>query len=364
MAGSLLLFVGTINREAPYFQGAHGSGLVVYGFDEETLGIEKLADYGGIDNPSYLSVTPDGAFVYANSEVFGWAEGLVTALAFDRAARRLTYLNMQPTLGSITAHNAVAKDGARLYVINYGFGEAGPDCALAVFGIRADGGLTPALAGVRHQGSGPDASRQERAHAHSVTEMGDGLVIVADLGLDQLVTYRIGADGTPQHLATTQVKPGAGPRHLAVHPSGRFVFVMNELDSTVTAHEFDGETGRLTAIDSAPAVPVEARAHNHCSDIQISPDGRFLYGANRGHDSIAVFAVDQATGRLTALGHTPCGGATPRNLALTPSGRHLLSANQNADRVTILARDEGTGALSDTGRAIEIGTPMCLKFAR
>ncbi|TIT29410.1 MAG: lactonase family protein, partial [Mesorhizobium sp.] len=157
---------------------------------------------------------------------------------------------------------------------------------------------------------------------------------------------------------------GAGPRHVALHPGGRFVFVMNELDSTIVSLALDDVSGRLTVIDTKPAVSAEARDGNHCADIQISPDGRFLYGSNRGHDSIAVFSVDQQTGALALVDYTPCGGATPRNLALTPSGRHLFSANQNADRISIFARDMATGRLADTGRSIDVGTPMCVKIVR
>ncbi|MDB5664702.1 beta-propeller fold lactonase family protein, partial [Cypionkella sp.] len=306
MTDELLLFVGTLNREAPYFQGARGDGLNVFGFDEDALTFRKLAGYPQVENPTYLSVSADGAKVYANSEVADWREGLVTAFAFDRAMERLDYLNTQPSLGSITAHNMISRDGRRLFVANYTVGEGGPDQSLVVFDIGANG-LSPAVASVAHSGAGPDAARQERAHAHSVTEVVQGgMVIVADLGMDALITYRIGADGVPERIALAQTKPGAGPRHLALHPGGRLVFVMNELDSTVTAHGFDAVTGVLSAVDSQPAVPVEARAGNHCSDIQISPDGRFLYGGNRGHDSISIFEVEQETGRLIPRGFVAC----------------------------------------------------------
>lgn len=363
MTKELLLFVGTLNRDAPYFQGARGKGLVVFGFDEDSLSARPLADYPQIENPTFLSVTPDGAHVYANSEVFGWNEGLVTAFAFDSRTKALRYINTQPTLGSITAFNSVAKDGGHLYLVNYCIGTEGPMQSLAVFGIRSDGGLSPALTSVAHHGSGPNAARQERAHAHSVSELGSGVLLVTDLGMDQLITYRVASDGGLTPWATTSVVPGAGPRHVALHPGGRFVFVMNELNSTVSAHAYDPASGTFAAIDSQPAAPAEVLEHNHCSDIQISPDGRFLYGGNRGHDSVSIFGIDQTTGRLTSLGFVPCGGATPRNLALTPSGRHLLVANQNADRVSIFRRDAATGGLENTGKTIEIGTPMCLKFA-
>mgnify|MGYP001182296540 CR=1 FL=1 len=361
--GELLLFVGTLNREAPYFQGARGDGLNVFSFDEAALRFRKLAGYPQVENPTYLSVSADGRRIYANSEVADWREGLVTAFGFDPATGRLDYLNTQPSLGSITAHSMISRDGRRLFVANYTVGTGGPGQSLVVFDLGT-AGLSPAIASVAHQGSGPDPARQERSHAHSATEvLQGGMVIVADLGMDALITYSIGSDGVPRQIARAQTAPGAGPRHLALHPGGRFVFVMNELDSTVTAHGFDPATGVLTPIDSQPAVPAEARSGNHCSDIQISPDGRFLYGGNRGHDSISIFEIDQDSGRLTPRGFVPCGGATPRHLALTPSGRHLLVANQNADRVSMLARDAATGALRDTGAALPIGTPMCLKFA-
>ena len=364
MGRDYLVFVGTLNREAPYFQGARGRGLVVYRFNEDTLQIEELASAPEIDNPTFLSVDAGGRHVYANSEIFPWKEGLVTAFRFDRESRSLNHINMQASLGSITAHNMVSRDGAKLLVANYSMGNGGPDQAVVVYGIRPDGGLTVPLASITRSGTGPDATRQERSHAHSVTELlTPGLAVVADLGTDSLVTYRIGADGELTEVASVPTAPGAGPRHVALHPNGRLLFVMNELDSTVASYRIDPETGVLTALDAQPAVPAEARATNHCADIQISPDGRFIYGSNRGHDSVCAFAVDEASGKLSLVGFFPCGGATPRNLAITPSGRYLFSANQNADRISILARDMQTGALTDTGHAIEIGTPMCIKFA-
>ena len=363
MAAKCLVFVGSLNREAPYFQGARGVGLSVYSLDEETLETTELAETGAIDNPTFLSVSDDGSRVYANSEVFGWHEGLVSAFRFDRNTNALDYINKQPTLGSIAAHNFLSRDGRKLLVANYGMGEGGPDRSVVVFGIRDDGGLTPPLSSVAHRGTGPNAARQERSHAHSVNETaGGGIAIVADLGIDSLVTYRLSGSGELEPLSEFAMAPGAGPRHVALHPGGRFLFVMNELDSTVASLSLDPASGNLALIDTLPAVPAEARDHNHCADIQISPDGRFVYGSNRGHDSIPIFAVDQDTGSLSFVDYAPCGGAIPRHLALTPSGDHLLSANQNADVVTIFARNAATGRLEDTGKAIRIGTPMCVRI--
>lgn len=364
MASKYLAFVGTLNREAPYFHGARGKGLVVYSFDEDTLAVEELANAPEIENPTFLSVDASGTHVYANSEIFGWKEGLVSAYRFDRETKALDYINMQATLGSITAHNMVSRDGGKLIVANYGTGEGGPDQSVAIFDIRADGGLSAPVASTRQTGTGPDADRQERSHAHSVTELiGGGQVVVADLGSDTLTTYSLKADGTLERLAVCETAPGAGPRHVALHPNGELIFLMNELDSTVASFRLDRASGALTQLDAQPAVPVEARASNYCADIQISPDGRFIYGSNRGHDSISCFAVDAASGKLSLLGFFPCGGATPRNLAITPSGNHLFSANQNADRISIFARDAETGKLTDTGKAIEVGTPVCVKFS-
>jgi 6-phosphogluconolactonase len=366
MAADCLLFVGSLNREAPYFQGARGVGLSVYALDEATGDTALLAEATGIDNPTFLSVSPDGTRLYAGSEIFGWREGLVSAWRYDRAARALAYVNMQPTLGSITAHNCLTRDGRHLLVANYGMGEGGPDRSVVVFGFGADGGLTPPAASVAHAGTvGPNAGRQERPHAHSITEtVGGGLAIAADLGLDRLITYRLTPAGGLEQAASLALAPGAGPRHVALHPNGRLLFVMNELDSTVASLSLDPVTGALALLDVKPAVPAEARDQNHCADIQISPDGRFVYGSNRGHDSIPIFAVDAGSGRLALVDYTPCGGSTPRNIALSPSGRLLFSANQNADRISIFARDAASGRLTDTGKAVAIGTPMCVRAVR
>ncbi len=363
MAKNCLVFIGCLNRETPYFQGARGHGLAIYSLDEDTLEAAKLAETDAIDNPTFLSVNADGSKIYATAEVFEWKEGLVTAFAFDRATNRLSYINKQPTLGILAAHNTISDNESHVLVANYAMGDGGPDQSVAVFGIREDGGLTPALASVAHKGTGPNPERQERSHAHSANVVpGTDIVVVADLGIDRLVSYRLGKDGTLAKLSEFATAPGAGPRHVAFHPNGRFIFVMNELDSTFTTLSIEPATGELALVDTLPAVPAEARDKNHCADIQISPDGRFLYGSNRGHDSVAVVAIDQDTGKLSAIEFVPCGGPTPRNLALNPSGSLLFSANQNGDNVTIFRRDAETGRLTDAGRPIAIGTPMCIRI--
>ncbi|MCB1495120.1 MAG: beta-propeller fold lactonase family protein, partial [Bauldia sp.] len=213
MTSKSLVFIGCLNRETPYFQGARGHGLAVYALDEETLEATKLAETDAIDNPTFLSVNADGSVVYATAEVFEWKEGLVTAFGFDRATSTLSYINKQPTLGILAAHNTISGDGRHVLVSNYAMGEGGPDQSVAVFGIREDGGLTHALGSVVHKGTGPNAERQERPHAHSTTAVpGTDIVVVADLGIDKLVSYRLGKDGSLDKLAEFATAPGAGPR--------------------------------------------------------------------------------------------------------------------------------------------------------
>ena len=359
MSKSLYLAVGSLNREAPYFQGARGEGLTIFSFDEDTLEWTRLAGTSSIDNPTFLSVDAASGVVYANSEVFGWHEGTVSAFRFSPETHALTYLNKQPTLGSIAAHNMVSRDRRFVLVANYSMGGDGPDQSVAVFPMRQDGCLAPATASVRLDGPlGPVADRQERPHAHMVTEVSEGgAVLVADLGLDQVVEYTLSNDGPLVRSASVALPAGAGPRHIAQHGNGRFVYVSNELDSTVSfvARAVGNMTLEQTLSTIRPGV------ESHGADIHLSPDGRFLYCSNRGEDSIASFMVDQATGRLTLQDIVASGGETPRNFALTPSGRHVLVANQNGDAIVIFRRDEETGALTESGKRIEIGTPVCVR---
>jgi 6-phosphogluconolactonase len=309
-------------------------------------------------------VTPDGSRIYANSEVEAWPEGTVSAYRFDRAAGRLAHINKQPTLGNSPVHNTLTRDGSKLLVANYGaHSGGGPDKAVAAFGIDADGALTPPLGSAAQSGRGPDHERQERSHPHSVNELiSANVAIVADLGTDRLVSYRIAPDGRLTLLSDFALAPGSGPRHVALHPSGRFVFVANELDATVVSLSLDSHAGRLAVVDTKPGAPA-GEHRNYPGDVVLSPDGRFLYLSNRGHDSIGVFAVNEESGKLSLIEHTPCGGAWPRNIALTPSGKHLFVANQKSNRVSILVRDAASGKLKDTGKSIRIGTPMCARIA-
>lgn len=364
-----LAFVGCLNREAPYFQGARGQGIAVFDFDEATGALAPLSVTGGIDNPTFLTLHPGNSCLYATSEVFGWNEGLVTAYRVDPASGTLRYINKQATQGSIAAHASVDRSGRWLLVANYSHGEPGeaPGQAAVVLPLRQDGGLGAVCCGVAHAGSGPVAGRQDAPHPHCVLASPDNrVVIVTDLGTDSVLSY--GFDAANGQLAGPRhrlsLPPGSGPRHLAFHPGGRFLYVINELNSTVAALSYDGAEGSLALLQTLPALPHGFEGESRGADLHVSADGRFLYGSHRGHDSIAVHAIDPTSGRLSPAGHAPTGGETPRSFALDPSGRFLLVANQNGDSVTVLGIDARGGMLRATGQGARVGTPMCVKLTR
>jgi 6-phosphogluconolactonase len=366
MAGRTFLFIGCLNRRLPYFPSANGKGIAVFAFDPETGDGQPVSLTEGIDNPAYLSFDPRRSCLYANSEVSGWNEGTATAYRFDPASGRLRYINEQPTLGATAAYNSLSRDGRFLLVANYGDepADALPGKAAAVFQVRRDGGLAPACGSIAHQGSGPNKERQERPHAHCIIPAPDGeRVIVADLGIDAVLRHRLGSDGSlnpdPEPL---RLPPGSGPRHIALHPSQRFAYVINELNSTICVLAFEGQDG-FRMVEVVPTVPSNTGAENYPADLYVSRDGRFLYASNRGHDSIVTYSIDDVTGRLTLIGHQPCGGKTPRSFAIDVTGQWLLVANQNSDSVAVFGIDPQSGGLSDTGRRLETGTPMCVKFA-
>ena len=360
-----LAFVGCLNREAPYFQGARGRGIAVFDFDEATGRLAPLAEQTGIDNPTYLIPHPSEPLLYATSEVFGWNEGLVTAYRVDAASGALRYINKQATLGSITAHGSLDHRHAHLLIANYSHGEVGetPGQAVAVLRLRGDGGLEAAHCSAAHEGSGPHPERQGAPHPHcALASPDDRFVLVSDLGTDSIVAYRYdAASGELGDGTACRLPPGSGPRHLAFHPDGTRLYVINELSSTIAVLAYDAATAGLRVLQIVSAVPDGFAGENHCADLHVSADGRFLYGSNRGHDSIVVHAIEGEGLRL--VGHVPTGGSTPRSFALDPLGHFLLAANQNGDSVVVFRLDAASGMPQRIGD-VAIGTPMCIRLAR
>jgi 6-phosphogluconolactonase len=365
-----LVFTGCLNRQTPGFPSARGKGITSFAFDEETGRLSALAETLGIDNPTYLTIHPRRPWLYAVSEVFGWNEGVVSAYRIDADSGALTYINKQPTLGSLTTHCSLDRSGKHLLVANYshdGMGEV-PGKAAAVLPLREDGGLDPAASSIAHRGTGPVAGRQEGPHPHGAWASPDNrFVIVADLGADRIMCHAFDpATGRLTEAAAPglQMPPGSGPRQVAFHPDGRFLYVINELNSTISAVAYGAESASLEMIESIPALPATFSGANHSACLRISANGQFLYSSHRGHDSIVVHTVEATTGRLRFVGHTSTRGHTPRNFALSPSGRFLLAGNQNSDAVAVFRVATQSGLLEATGPAAEVGTPMCVKFAK
>lgn len=353
MSSLVHVFVGQVNRKADTV--LPGQGLSVLTFDEDALEFAPVCVADDVDNPTFLDVDVANSRVYAVSEVVTWFEGTVSAYAFDRAAGKLTYLNKQPTLGRTTCHVTVTGDG-HLAIANYSEGTGGPDQAVAVYPIGADGRIGPPLSSAAHLSTvGPRTDRQERSHAHSVQQTPDGqYFLVADLGTDELVAYRLENGGMERAFAYIAT-PGAGPRHFTFHPDGKIVYVVNEIAATVSVLSYDGES--LSLVEELSILPEGVTQQTWAADIHLSPDGRFLYTSNRVFDSIATFAV-APDGRLRFLGTTPSGGSWPRSFAITPSGRHLLVANHNSDTIVVMARDAESGSLTPTGKTLSINAPF------
>ena len=352
----MLVYVGTYTR-------TESEGIYVYRMDEKTGELSYISHAAGIENPTFLAIHPNGRHLYAVSEVpeyRGQSSGAIAAYDIDGDAGALTQINERPTGGPGPCHVAVDTTGRFALVANYLGG------SVCVLPIRYDGSLGEATDFVQHEGSSVDPLRQGEPHAHSVNiDDSSGHVYVADLGIDKVMTYRLDADNgklTPNDPPFAKLRDGAGPRHLAFHPDGKTAYLINELDSTVTAFGLDAELGALDEIQTLSTLPEDFSGTSHCADIHVSPSGRFLYGSNRGHDSIAIYSIDGGSGKMTLLGHEPTGGRTPRNFAIDPTGAFLLAANQDSDSIVTFRIDGGTVLLKATGGVATVPMPVCLKF--
>jgi 6-phosphogluconolactonase len=330
--------------------------------DLATGELRSKGQTSGLANPSFLALHPNRQFIYAASEVSeyeGKKTGAVASFAVDPKTGGLTLLNRQSSGGDGPCYITVAPSGRYALVANYGDGTA------AVLPIGSDGKLGPAVSVVRHQGSGPDKGRQEGPHAHSIDlDRAGRMALVADLGLDKVMVYGFGATGAliPNPTPFAALPPGSGPRHVAFGKSGAFAYVINELSSTVATFAYDAATGTLKSVQSLSTLPPGHAGKSYPAEIAVSADGRFLYGSNRGHDSIASFAIDGATGQLRPTGHTPTGGSWPRHFAIDPTGAYLLAANQKSNSVVVFRIDPKTGALTPTGHRIAVPDPSCVIF--
>ncbi len=347
------LYVGAYT-EPP--QG-RAEGIGVYRFDDKTCALDHVQTVTGITNPSFLAVSPDGRNLYAVCESEG---GAVAAFSRDPESGELAELNRQSSGGNGPCYVSVEPSGRYALVANYGGG------SIAALPITGDGGLEPATSVIQHEGSSVNPDRQGEAHAHMIAPTPDGRhVFATDLGMDQIVGYSL--EMTSGKLerndgAGATSHPGAGPRHFAFSPDIGMAFVINELDSTLTAYDYDTESGRLDPRQTVSTLPDMFDGENTTAHILVSPNGRFVYGSNRGHDSIAIFAIHPGSHDLIAVGHMPSGGRTPRNFALDPTGEWLLAANQDSDTVVAMRLDARTGGLSNPEKVFDIPSAVCLVF--
>lgn len=359
---TIYAYIGTFAQAEEQIR-AGLEGIHIFRMQSPAAAWEPVQTVQGQLHPSFLAADPHGRYLYVVTrpeETEGVPGGAVSAFAIDPASGKLAYLNRQASHGFGPCYVSVERSGRYVLVANYRSG------SVAMLPVRRDGRLGPASDFVQHVGSGPRSDRQEGPHAHCVIpDPSNRFALVADLGLDRVFVYRLDLErgklvsNDPPFAA---LRPGAGPRHLAFHPNGRYLYVIDELDSTLTVCAWDGDRGALEPIQSVTTLPAGWAGENDPADVHLTPSGRFLYGSNRGHDSLAIYAVVEQTGLVELLGHQPTHGKCPRNFAIDPSGAFLFVANQDTDNIVAFRLDGETGRLAPTGQEIKATAPTCVQF--
>lgn len=336
-------------------------GIFVVELDRSTGEMKVLSAVGGMRNPIFLTVSPDGKYLYAACETpmpDGKTRGAVAAFSIDAKTYALTKINEQPAHGKVPCHMSIDATGRTLLVANYSSGN------VATYPLGDDGAIGIAGTVANHEGSGPNKKRQDRAYAHSITvDPGNRFAFACDLGADMVFAYSLRpTEGTMAvHTAgDIATPPGSGPRHMAFHPGGKFAYVITELGNTVLAYRYDSSAGVLTQVQEVTTLPGDFEGTSYCADLHCSPDGKFLYGSNRGHDSLAIYAIDQGKGTLTPVGFEPTGGKFPRGFGIDPAGEVVITANQNSDSMFSFHLNGSTGQLNRTGHELKLSMPVCV----
>jgi 6-phosphogluconolactonase len=353
---SYRVYVGTYTDKG-------SKGIYAFQFDAATGKATNVSLAAESSNPSFLALDPNRPYLYAVNEVSdfkGQKSGAVSAFAVDKKTGELKFLNQVASRGAGPCHLELDKSGKFLLVANYDSGN------VAVFPLFLDGRLGDASQVVQHSGHGPNAERQDGPHAHEVQLSPDNrFALAADLGIDELLVYKfdpVKGTLTPNAAPFAKVEGGAGPRHFAFHPSGKFVYLITEMHSTVDAFTYDSANGVLKEFQTISALPADFKKPNDAAEIAVHPSGKFLYSSNRGNDSIAVFAIAGENGNLTLIENVPTGGKTPRNFAIDPTGRYLLAANQESNNIVVFRIEQKSGRLKPTGQVIEALSPVCIVF--
>ncbi|HSI09008.1 MAG: lactonase family protein [Rariglobus sp.] len=353
-ARELFVYVGTYTKTS--------KGIYVGRFDTETGKLGDLTLAAEAANPSFLALSPDRRFLYAVSEGAGATfngkpSGTVLAYAVNADTGVLTLINSAASAGRGPCHLTVTPDGKAVLVANYSEG------TVALLPVQPDGGVGAPASFDQHAGKSIHPSRQKGPYAHSINTTADGrFAFAADLGTDKIYTYRVDtAAATLTPTSAFELPPGSGPRHLALSSDNRHAYVINELSNTITTCALDPQTGVLTALQTVSTLPADFTTGT-TAEIVVHPSGRFVYGSNRGHDSIATFTVDPVTATLTPAGHVSTQGRTPRNFSLSPDGRWLIAANQDGNSLVIYSIDAKSGVPSPTGQTLSLGAPVCVRF--
>jgi len=350
-----------INAYIGTYTSGESTGIYMLQMDGKTGSLLSARPAAEIRNPSYLTLSRDAKVLYSvmeTDEYNGMPEGAVGAFSID-AAGRLSLMNIRPVQGRSPCHISTDQCNRHLFAANY------KDGTVSVFALQADGSIGAITSVIRHSGSGPDRNRQEKAHAHFVSLTPDEKIVCAvDLGIDKIMLYRYNQDGILQPAAHPFVKlrPGSGPRHLAFHPNGRFVYVVNELSSDVAAFRYYAAEGIFEELQYISSLPSGYTGISYCAAIRVSKNGKNVYVSNRGHNSITTFHVNEESGKLEWVGCTPSGGDYPRDFAIESTGKFLLAANQNSDNIVPFILSEQTGKPEPIGDPITIPNPVCIRF--
>lgn len=343
------------------FAAGKDAAIHAYQLDGETGSLKLLQRTTDVEHPFFLALTPSGKFLYSiHAKQFGGKEPEEVA-AYEIVGRtgQLKLLNRQSARGSAACYLDVDATGKTVLVANYTSGN------VASLPVQDDGSLGKAASFFQHAGSSVDPARQKEPHAHCIVVSPDNrFAYAADLGLDQVLIYRldaIKATLTANRPPFAKTPAGGGPRHLTFHPNGKHVYVINELANSVTLFDYDKETGSLAEKQTISTLPKDFTGKSYCADLKITPDGQILYGTNRGHDSIAAYRIAD-DGKLTLLTIEPSLGKGPQNLAITPDGKLLLCANMAGNNVAVFSIDPKTGGLKSAGTPISMPSPSCIRL--
>ena len=335
-------------------------GIYVFEFDRNQGKLNEVQTVTEGSSPGFLTLSPDKKILYS---IYGKGtltdgNGAVMSFKVDPATGFLTKLNEQSAGGKGPAHISIDPKGRFAYVSNYG------DGTLSVLPINKDGSLAKASDFIRHTGGSIVVGRQEGPHIHSAIPSPDGrFIYVSDLGIDKIMIYKVNDEGklSPAAMPFVASTPGSGPRHFTIHPNGKYAYSAEEISSTIASFQVNKETGALSALERVNMPPAGFTERNSAADIHFSPDGKFLYASNRGHESLVIFKVDDKTGKMSLVGHENTGGKHPRNFMMDKKGEFVLTANQNTDNIVVFKRDKKTGKLSPNGEQKIVPAVTCLE---